>query len=120
MRNILAVLRHRVRPAILVLGLVNLLLLTSLYFPGGQLSYAATATVQSPEEVIQPFEYSEPAASREEAYDKAAAAARNPKQLEKAEAKEYKAAQKAEKEEQPATGSVEGVKGLLEKVTDNN
>ncbi len=120
MTSILVTLRHRVRQAILVLVLGSLLSLTSLYFPSGQLSYAATATVQPQEEVIQPFKYSQPAGSREEAYEKAAEAAQNPKQLEKAEAKEYKAAKKAQKEEQPSSGLVEGAKGLLEKVTDDN
>ena len=119
MKNTFLVIGHRVRQFVLVLWLVSLLSLAGLYLPGRQMSYAATVSSQGQEKTIQPFEYSEPAASREEAYEKAAKAARNPRQLEKAEAKEYDADKKVLEQEHPGPGLVEGAKELLKKVTND-
>ena len=84
------------------LGLVSLIFAASLVLP--QYSYAATPVKQADPDVIQPFELTNPAATRSEAYDEIAKLNNDPKALiaaeskeERAEEKAYEAAQKAAK-----------------------
>jgi hypothetical protein len=85
-------------------GLASLIFATSLAFP--QSSYAATSVKQADPDVIQPFELTNPAATRSEAYDDIAKLNSDPKSLIAAENKEEQAEEKAYKAEQKAAKSV--------------
>lgn len=83
--------------SIMLLSVVGLMLLSSLFMP--QYSYAAPGTQQSKtekpqEEIVQPFELTKPAESREGAYEEAAKLVENPKELVKAQNEEEKAQEK--------------------------
>ncbi len=82
------------------IGLASLLLATNLVF--SQYGYAATPSQQGNPSVIQPFELTKPAATREEAYDEIAELNKDPKALIAAENKEEKAAENLFKAEQKA------------------
>lgn len=86
------------------LGLASLILATNLVLP--QSGYAATPVKQEPSEVIQPFELTKPAATREEAYDDIAKLNKNPKELIAAENKEEQAEEKVYEAEEKAAKSV--------------
>jgi hypothetical protein len=82
---------------IMVLSVAGLMLLSNLFVP--QYSYAASGTQQSQaeksqEEIVQPFELTKPADSREGAYEEAAKLVENPKALVKAQNEEEKAQEK--------------------------
>ncbi len=79
------------------MSLAALTLVINLGIP--QYAIAAPALDRSGEEVIQPFELTNPAASREEAYDEVAELNKDPKALIKAENKEEKAQEELLKEE---------------------
>ena len=87
------------------LGLSTLILAVSLSLP--QSSYAATPVKQAAKDVIQPFELTNPAATRSEAYDDVAKLNKNPKELVAAENKEEQAEEKAYKAAQKAAESME-------------
>lgn len=72
-----------------------------------QSSYGATAVKQGAEEVIQPFEMTNPAATRSEAYDEVAKLNKDPKALIAAENKEEQAEERAYKEEVKAAESID-------------
>jgi hypothetical protein len=83
--------------SIVFLGILCMLLLSNLLTP--QYSYAASRAGSSqveeaPEEIVQPFELTKPADSREGAYEEAAKLVENPKELVKAQNKEEKAQEK--------------------------
>lgn len=83
--------------SVVILSVVGLMLLSSLFMP--QYSYAASRTQQSKtekpqEEIVQPFELTKPAESREGAYEEAAKLVENPKELVKAQNEEEKAQEK--------------------------
>lgn len=82
-------------------GLASLIFTTSLSFSPS--SFAAT----SAKEVIQPFELTNPAATRSEAYDEIAELNKDPKALIAAENKEEQAEEKAYKAEQKVAESAE-------------
>jgi hypothetical protein len=86
-------------------GLASLIFATSLIFP--QSSNAAAPVKQLAKEVIQPFELTNPAATRSEAYDDVAKLNKNPKELVAAENKEEQAEEKVYKAEQKAAKSAE-------------
>jgi hypothetical protein len=83
--------------SIVFLSVVCLIMLSNLFTP--QYSYAASGIQQSKteepqEEIVQPFELTKPAESREGAYEEAAKLVENPKELVKAQNKEEKAQEK--------------------------
>jgi hypothetical protein len=83
--------------SIMLLSIIGLMLLSNLFVP--QSSYAASKTQQSKveksqEEIVQPFELTKPADSREGAYEEAAKLVENPKELVKAQNQEEKAQEK--------------------------
>jgi hypothetical protein len=75
-------------------------------------SYATVNASPTEEKVIQPFELSQPASDREEAYEKVAKAAQDPAKLIKAENEEVKAETDAYKKDLPSNN-------LLDKATDS-
>ncbi len=79
-------------------GLASLIFAASLVLP--QSSYAATPVKQADPDVIQPFELTNPAATRSEAYDEIAKLNNDPKALIAAENKEERAEEKAYQAEQ--------------------
>jgi hypothetical protein len=85
-------------------GLVSLIFATGFIFP--QFSYAATPVKQVNPDVIQPFELTNPAATRSEAYDDIAKLNNDPKALIAAENKEEQAEEKVYEAEQKAADSV--------------
>ncbi len=87
------------------LGLASLIFATSFSFT--QSSYAAAPLKQAAKDVIQPFELTNPAATRSEAYDDIAKLNNDPKALIAAENKEEQAEEKAYKAEQKAANSLE-------------
>jgi hypothetical protein len=80
-----------------VVLITALLLVINLCLP--QQGYAASAPVKGAEEVIQPFELTNPAATREEAYDEVAELNKDPKALIEAENKEEQAQEDLIKQE---------------------
>jgi hypothetical protein len=78
-------------------GFAILIFATNLIVP--QSGYAATPVKQGAEDVIQPFEMTNPAATRSEAYDEVAKLNKDPKALISAENKEEQAEEKVYKEE---------------------
>ena len=80
------------------------MLMTTLFVPPNV--YAASQPDRGTEEVIQPFELTNPAATREEAYDDIAKLNKNPKELIAAENKEEQAEEKAYEAEQKAAKSI--------------
>jgi hypothetical protein len=89
----------------LAIGLTTLIFASSWIFP--QSSYAATPVDRGAKEVIQPFELTNPAASRSEAYDDIAKLNNDPKALIAAENKEEQAQEKAYAAAQKAAKSAE-------------
>jgi len=85
-------------------GLATLIFAVSFVLP--QASYAATPVKQAAPEVIQPFELTNPAATRSEAYDEIAELNKDPKALIAAENKEEQAEEKAYAAEQKEANSV--------------
>jgi hypothetical protein len=85
-------------------ALVSLILTASLAMP--QPSDAATPVVRTAPDVIQPFELTNPAATRSEAYDEIAKLNSDPKALIAAENKEEQAEEKAYAAEQEAAKNV--------------
>jgi hypothetical protein len=84
-------------------GLASLISTANLFFSPS--SYAATPVKQGAEDVIQPFEMTNPAATRSEAYDEVAKLNKDPKALIAAENKEEQAEEKVYKEEIKAAQS---------------
>ncbi len=82
------------------IGLASLILMINLFVP--QPGYAADRIERGSTEVIQPFELTRPAETREEAYEETAKLTKNPKELIKAENKEEKAQEKLLKAEEQA------------------
>jgi hypothetical protein len=80
-----------------VVLLTALLLTVNLCLP--QQGYAASTIDKSSSEVIQPFELTNPAATREEAYDEVATLNKDPKALIKAENQEEQAQEDLIKQE---------------------
>lgn len=87
------------------IGLAGLIFATNLLLP--QAGYAATAAKSAESDVIQPFELTEPAATREDAYDEIAKLNKNPKELIAAENKEERAEEKAYEAEVKAAKNAE-------------
>jgi hypothetical protein len=81
-------------------ALISLIFAVSLVIP--QSSYAATPVKQAAPDVIQPFERTNPATTRSEAYDDIAKLNNDPKALIAAENKEEQAEEKAYEVEQKA------------------
>jgi hypothetical protein len=100
MSEILNSIKHLLVKSIWAFGVASLIFTTSLNFALS--SYAAT----SAKEVIQPFELTNPAATRSEAYDDVAKLNKDPKALIAAENKEEQAEEKAYKAEQKAAANV--------------
>jgi hypothetical protein len=99
-RKVLKLIEELLIKSFLVLGLTSLIFAVNFIFL--QSSYAAVPVDRGAKEVIQPFELTNPAASRSEAYDDIAKLNNDPKALiaaenkeEQAEEKAYAAAQKA-------------------------
>ena len=100
MKKILKSLDHLFTKSFWAIGLASLLFAANLLLP--QSGYAATQMKQGAEDVIQPFELTKPAATREEAYNDVAELNKNPKKLTAAENKEEQAEEKLFEAEQKA------------------
>jgi hypothetical protein len=98
MKKILNSLENLFRKSLWAIGLASLIWATTLAVPPS--GYAATPGNQSNEKVIQPFELTNPAATRSEAYDDIAKLNKDPKALIEAEMKEEQAEEKAYEQEQ--------------------
>ena len=101
MRKILNSIEKLFVKSLWTIGLVSLILVT-MALP--QAAFAAMPGNRS-DKVIQPFEMTNPAATRSEAYDDIAKLNKDPKALIKAEMKEEQAEEKAYKQEQEAIDS---------------
>lgn len=103
MKNILNSIENLFVKSLWAFGLASLIFAANLILP--QSGYAATPVKQGAEDVIQPFEMTNPAATRSEAYDEVAKLNKNPKELVAAENKEEQAEEKAYKKEIKAAQS---------------
>ena len=104
MKKILNSIEHLFTKSLWALGLASVIFAASFILP--QSSYAATPVQQAAPDVIQPFELTNPAATRSEAYDEIAKLNKDPKALIAAENKEEQAEEKAYKQEQQAIENV--------------
>jgi hypothetical protein len=86
--------------SLLAFGLASLILAANLI--SAPFSYAAPSVKQVAKEVIQPFELTDPAMTRSEAYDEVAKLNKDPKALIAAENKEEQAEERAYQAEQKA------------------
>lgn len=108
MRKLFSAIHNLAIQSFLAIGLASLILTINLFVP--QPGYAAARIVgvasplenQGSKEVIQPFELTRPAETREEAYEETAKLTKNPKELIKAENKEEKAQEELLKAEEQA------------------
>jgi hypothetical protein len=100
MNKLLTTLKQLVNQSFLVLFSIAMLTSVLLIQP----SYATTYNVdtQTEDKVIQPFELTQPATNREEAYEKVAKTVKDPVKLDKAENKEVKAEISAYKQGRPS------------------
>jgi hypothetical protein len=110
MQKILVTLKCHLSRLASVVGLLGLVLFVNLILVSP--SYAAVKSSPTEEKVIQPFELSQPASDREEAYEKVAKVVQDPTKLIKAENEEVKAEIDAYKKDLPSNN-------LLEKATDS-
>lgn len=116
MQRLFSVLKQVFFSNILAIGLVSLFSFAGAWAIAPATGYAATMSSQSTQEkVISPD--SQPYSSREEAYEKATEAAKDPNGLEKEYKKDLKIYQKDHPEE---GGLIEGAKEAIEKVTGND
>jgi hypothetical protein len=98
MKNILKSIENLFVKSLCVLGIASIIFATnSILSPS---SYAAPPIARGNDKVIQPFEMTNPAATRSEAYDDIAKLNKDPKALIEAEMKEEQAEEKAYKQEQ--------------------
>ena len=104
MKKILNSIEHLFTKSLWAFGLATIIFAASFILP--QSSYAATPVKQVAPDVIQPFELTNPAATRSEAYDEIAKLNKDPKALIAAENKEEQAEEKAYEQEQKAIGSM--------------
>jgi hypothetical protein len=104
MAKILKAIKRLSITSFLTVCLTSLMLMTTLFVP--QQVYAADRFDRGAEKVIQPFELTKPAATREEAYDDVAKLNKNPKELIAAENKEEKAQEDLVKKEHKEQDSV--------------
>ncbi|WP_309738714.1 MULTISPECIES: hypothetical protein [unclassified Chamaesiphon] len=98
MKKILNSIQNLFVKSLWTIGLASLILATNLILLPS--SYAAPPIARANEKVIQPFELTNPAATRSEAYDEIAKLNKDPKALIEAEMKEEQAEEKAFKQEQ--------------------
>ena len=98
MKKIMNSIENLFRHSLWAIAISISILVTTLALP--QSSSAATPGNRSNEKVIQPFEMTNPAATRSEAYDDIAKLNKDPKALIEAEMKEEQAEEKAYKQEQ--------------------
>lgn len=117
MNTLLTPLKQLIVRRFLVLSFLGLLFVMNVMLV--KPSYAATNApqTQAEEQVIQPFELTQPAASREEAYESVAKAVQNPEKLVKAEKKEAKAEMNAYKAGQPSSNLMDKADEPLEAFT---
>ncbi len=115
MNTLLIGLKQLISRRLWVLGFLSLLVLINVMLV--KPSYAAPA--QAEEQVIQPFELTQPAANREEAYEKVAKAVQDPEKLVKAEKKEVKAEINAYKAGQPSSNLMDKADEPLESFKQN-
>jgi hypothetical protein len=104
MQKILNSIANLLVKSVWAFGLASLIFATGFISP--QLSYAVTPVKQANPDVIQPFELTNPAATRAEAYDDIAKLNNDPKALIAAENKEEQAEEKVYEAEQKAADSV--------------
>jgi hypothetical protein len=97
MKTILASIKKLATKGIAMLSIISLIGTINLLAPS--YGYAESETNNNSEPIIQPFELTRPAESREEAYEKVAELTENPKELIKAQNKEEKAEEKVIKKE---------------------
>jgi hypothetical protein len=96
-KKIFGAIKHLSIGGLRLVMLAALMILINLFVP--QDGYAAPVLIKGAEEVIQPFELTNPAATREQAYDEVAELNKDPKALIKAENKEEKAQEDLIKQE---------------------
>jgi hypothetical protein len=112
MNKLLITLKQLANRSFLVLFSLAILSNTFLIQPGYALTY--NVETQTEEKVIQPFELTQPAANREEAYEKVAKTVKNPVKLDKAENKEVKAEISAYKQGKPSNNLLDKADESLE------
>jgi hypothetical protein len=99
MKTMLTEIKKFATKGIAILSIISLIGFINLLTPS--YGYAVPETNNSNSEpIIQPFELTKPAESREEAYEKVAELTENPKELIKAQNKEEKAEEKVLKKEE--------------------
>ena len=98
MKKILNSIENLFIKSLWAIGLASLIFATNLILLPS--SYAAPPIARGNEKVIQPFELTNPAATRSEAYDDIAKLNKDPKALIEAEMKEERAEEKAFEQEQ--------------------
>jgi hypothetical protein len=91
--RIIDFLKHIATKGIAILSIVSLIGSLNMLVPS--YGFAESSVHKESEEIIQPFELTKPAQSREEAYEEVAELTENPKELIKAQNKEEKAEEKA-------------------------
>lgn len=112
MKRVISALGRAFRRYSLIASLVSLISFTGLWTIAVQPAHAASNR-QSAQEVISPD--SQPYATREEAYEKAVEAVKDPEGLEK----EYEKDLKIYKQENPGEGGlIEGAKEAIDKLTE--
>lgn len=104
MKRIFNSIEHLFFTNLWTIGLASLILAAALALPPS--SYAATSVDRGNEKVIQPFELTNPAATRSEAYDDIAKLNKDPKALIDAENKEEQAEEKVYEQAQKAMDTV--------------
>lgn len=95
MKNMFDLIKRFVTRSFLIFGVLSIICATNLVMP--LYGYAEAEEVnKGSEEIVQPFELTRPAETREEAYENAAQLTENPKELIKAQNQEEKAQEKVQ------------------------
>jgi hypothetical protein len=95
MRNLFGLLKNKLIKGFWIFSIFSLIVSVTLLTPEN--GYAASEPNKSSEEIVQPFELTRPAETREEAYEEAAKLTEHPKELVKAQNEEEKAQEEVSK-----------------------
>jgi hypothetical protein len=119
MYKLLIALKQLVSRSFLALNLLGLVILISMLLIQSGYALAYDVKTQTEEKVIQPFELTQPASNREEAYEKVAKASADPEKLIKAENKEVKAETNAYNKGRPSNNLLDKTEESLKQLTKN-
>jgi hypothetical protein len=92
-KRIIDLLKYITIKGVVILSIISLISSLNILIPS--YGFAEPLVDKESEDIIQPFELTKPAQSRQEAYEEAAELTENPKELIKAQNKEEKAEEKA-------------------------